>query len=135
MGSRQGDYFISFNKSGFMISSGFCAKENVKNFSKAILYFDEEKKAVGIQFTNESSAEDAFALIHGNKGTTASISVRSFVRANNIDNPKYFGRKIPKKITLEEVGDIFVIDLIAPGDSADKSDQNTVEQSSGAVVG
>lgn len=93
----QGDYFISFSKSDFMISSVFYSKENIKNFSRVVLYFDEEKKAVGFEFTNESNTEGAFVLIHGNKGTTGSISARSFVKANNLDNPEYFGRKIPKK--------------------------------------
>lgn len=133
MGSRKGDYFISFNKSGFLISSDFCSKENVKNFSRVFLYFDEEKKAVGFQLTNENNTEGAFALIHGNNGTTGSISARSFIKANNLDNSKFFGRKLPKKIIHEGVGDIFVIDLIAPDDSTDKSDQNTVEQLPEAV--
>lgn len=130
MGSRKGDYFISYSKSGFMISSVFYSKENIKNFSRVILYFDEEKKAVGFEFTNENNTEGAFALIHGNNETTGSISARSFVKANNLDNPKYFGRKIPKKIAYEGVGDIFVIDLI---DSTDNSDQNTKEQLPEAV--
>lgn len=112
MGSRKGDYFISFNKSGFVISSDFCSKENVKNFSKVALYFDEEKKAVGFEFTNASNTEGAFALIHGNNGTTGSISAISFIKANNLDSPEYFGRKIPKKIAYEGIGDVFIIDLI-----------------------
>jgi hypothetical protein len=117
IGSRVGNYFISFNKSGFMISSGFYAKENIKDSSRVVLYFDPEKKAVGFEFTNDNSAEGSFTLVHGNKGTTGSISVRSFVIAHNLNQAEYFGRKIPKKID-HQGSKIFVIDLV------DKEKQN-----------
>ena len=111
VGSRSGDYFISFNKSGFLISSGFYSREKVMGFSKVVLYFDEEKIAVGLQFVNDSNAEGSFKLIHGNNKTTGSVSVRSFVKKYNLNNPKYFGRKLPKKIDYQG-SEIFVIDLL-----------------------
>lgn len=126
VGSRRGSYFISFNKSGFMISSGFYMKEKIKDFSKVVLYFDSEKKAVGIQFTSDSNAEGSFTLIHGNKGTTGSISVRSFVVTHNLNKTEYYGRKIPKKIDYQGSG-IFVIDLIGrerQNEIIDESPQN-----------
>lgn len=114
VGSRSGSYFISFNKSGFLISSGFYSKENIKNFSKTVLFFDDEKKAVGMQFTNEDNAEGAFALTHGNNRTTASISARSFVKTYNLTNPDYFGRRIPKKINYEGAGELYIVELKTP---------------------
>lgn len=111
VGSRSGDYFISFNKSGFLISSGFYSQEKVIEFSKVVLYFDEEKVAVGLQFVNDNNAEGGFKLIHGNNKTTGSVSARSFVKTHNLNNPKYFGRKVPKKIDYQG-SEIFVIDLI-----------------------
>lgn len=122
VGSRVGNYFISFNKSGFMVSSGFYLKEKISSFSKAVLYFDEQKKSVGIQFSMDSEAEGAFALTHGNKGTTGSIGARSFIFANNLNKIEYYGRKIPKKIDYQG-NQIFVIDL------AEKEGQNkNIEQ-------
>lgn len=111
IGTRSGDYFISFNKSGFMISSGFYSRENIKNFSKVVLYFDEEKLAVAMQFTNEDNAEGAFKLIHGNNKTTGSVTAVSFVKKYNLNNPSYFGRKVPQKINYEGAGELYVIEL------------------------
>lgn len=128
VGSRSGDYFISFNKSGFMISAGFCSQENVKNFSKIVLYYDESKEAVGFQLTNEDNAEGAFKLVHGNNGTTASVSARSFVKANNLIDSKYFGRRTPKKITYDGIGEVFIVDLIKPVDVVNEVEQNIAEQ-------
>lgn len=123
VGSRVGSYFISFNKSGFMISSGFYMKEKIKDFSKIVLYFDSEKKAVGIEFTNNSNAEGSFTLIHGNKGTTGTISARSFVFTHNLNIPEYFGRKVPKKIDFQG-SEIFVIDLLRPEDQGKDSNES-----------
>lgn len=123
IGSRVGSYFISFNKSGFMISSGFYLKEKIRAFSKVVLYFDSEKKAVGIEFTNDSDAEGSFALIHGNKRTTGSISARSFVVTYDLNKPEYFGRKYPKKIDYQG-SNIFVIDLLEKEEQGRNDNKN-----------
>ena len=111
LGSRSGDYFISFNKSGFLLSAGFYSKEGIKNFSKVILYFDEIKKALGLKFTTEDNAEGAFKLVHANNGTTGSFSAVSFVKKFKLTSLESYGRKTPKKIQYEGVGELFVIDL------------------------
>lgn len=112
MGSRTGDSFISLNKSGFTISAGFCTQIGIKDYSKCILYFDNTKKAVAFQFVNANNAKGAFKIVRTNNETSASISPRSFIKTNHIDNPKYFGRKTPKRINYKGVGEIFVIDLL-----------------------
>lgn len=127
IGSRLSHYFISYNQSGFVISSGFYLREGIKAYTKAVLFFDEEKKAVGIKFTSQDDAEGAFQLIHSNKGTTGSISSRSFIIANNLNDLKYYGRKTPKKINYEGEGDIFVIDLLE-----EKQEKTAPSASSGA---
>lgn len=123
VGSRSGDYFISFNKSGLLISSGFYSQEKIIGFSKVVLYFDEKKVAVGLQFVRDNNAEGGFKLIHGNNKTTGSVSARSFVKTNNLNNPKYFGRKVPKKIDYQG-SEIFVIDLV--GDRQDGKPASTI---------
>lgn len=112
MGTRSGDYFISFNKSGFQTSADFYAKEKIKNHKKVILYFDKSKKAVGFQFTNDDKTEGAFTLVHGNKQSAASFTVNSFIKANNLTDPKYYGRRKPIKIKLKGIGEVFVIELV-----------------------
>ena len=111
VGARTGDYFISFVKSGFMLSSGFYQREGIKNYSRVFLYFDASKKAVGMQFVKEKDAKGTFAIIHSKNQATGSVSARSFVMVNKINKSEYFGRRTPKKI-IQDGNEIFVIDLI-----------------------
>lgn len=92
---------------------------------KVVLYFDPEKKAVGIEFTKDSTVEDAFALIHGNNGRTGSISARSYIKAYDLNKPEYFGRKVPKKIDYQG-SEIFVIDLVR-GKEQDKNNNENAQ--------
>ncbi len=112
-GSRLGNYSISLssaNSFGFL--SGFYTKENVKKYKKVILFFDNEKKAVGFKFTNDPNVEGAFTIIHGGKRTTGSVTARSFIFSNDLNEKKYFGKKTPKKIQDSEFGEVFIIDLL-----------------------
>lgn len=131
VGSRIGDYYIGFTRSGFFLSSEFCTRESMKNYRNVILYFDEENKAVGLQFSNDDNAEGRFKMIHPISQGTAMISPRSFIKSNKLEDPKYFGRKVPKKITQEGIGEIFVIDLLETNTQAENS--NTAEKLPEAV--
>ncbi len=111
VGSRVGNYFISFNKSGLILSSGFYLREGIKNFSRVVLYFDKNKKAIAIQFSKDNNVEGGFTLVHSNNRTTGSVSARSFILTHGLNDPKYFGRFVPQKINYEEAGELFVIDL------------------------
>lgn len=111
VGSRLGNYFISLNKSGFIISSGLYVKEGIKNFLKVVLYFDNSRKAIGMEFTTNIN-DEGFTIIHNNSKTSGSVSARSFIIANSLNDPKYYGRCKPKKINYQGKN-IFVIDLIS----------------------
>lgn len=123
IGSRVGNYFISFNKSGFIISSGFYSKERIKDFSRVVFFFDSEKKSVGILFVKDNSEQGSFTLVHGNNGTTGSISARSFIFTYDLNKPEYFGRKVPKKINYQG-NEIFVIDLIDREKQSQSANEN-----------
>lgn len=112
-GSRRGNYSISLSPSfSFGFLSGFYRKEGIKNYKKVILFYDKDSKAVAFQFTNDLESEGAFTVIHGKKQSTGSVTARSFVFENDLNKKEYFGRRIPKKITDNEFGELFVIHLL-----------------------
>lgn len=113
VGSKLSNRSISFNGKSFSFgfNSGFYTREKIDMYKKVILFFDKEKKAIAFHFTNDENAQGVFTVIHGNNKTTGSVTAKSFVINNKLDNPKYFGRKEPKKIKDEEIGELFVIEL------------------------
>ncbi|HEY4694530.1 MAG TPA: hypothetical protein VIH52_01035 [Candidatus Nanoarchaeia archaeon] len=113
IGSKLGNYSISLTGShSFGFSSGFYNREGISRYNKVVLFYDKSRKAVGFQFTNDKDAEGAFTIIHGNKRTTGSVTVRSFLISNEINKEEYVGRKTPTKVKDGEFGEIFVIDLL-----------------------
>lgn len=87
----------------------FYQDNGIKNFKYAVLFWDEENKAVGIYFTNEEE-KGGFKIIHNPK-YGAQIVIRSFLRENNINPEVYRGRYEWEKYNLEGVGEVFVIKL------------------------
>lgn len=113
-GSKLGNYSISFNGKSFTFgfSSGFYYKNEIAKYKKVVMFYDDEKKAVAFQFTNEDKAEGAFTIVHGNNKTTGSVTAKSFILENKIDDPKYYGRKTPIEISDDSVGQLVVIQLL-----------------------
>ena len=114
VGSRPGNYSISFNSSGFFgINSGFYLKENIRNFKRVSFLFDKQQKAIALKFHEDKNAPNSFAIAHSEKQSTASVTARSFVVSNLLDKVKYNGQKTPKKIVDEKFGVLYVIELDA----------------------
>lgn len=113
-GSKKGSYQISLNKSLFFgLLSGFYSKEGIKDFKKAILFYDKSRKAIAIIFTNDKNAEGAFSVTHNkNNNNSGSIAARSFFIKNEIAQDQFFGRKIPRKERDDKLGMLYVIDLV-----------------------
>ena len=110
-GAKLGNYTISVNNSySFGISSGFYAKEGIRNFKRAILFYDKKMKAVAFKFTNDEGIKGTFAVTHVKN--SASISARSFFISNEILKKEYIGKKDPKKIDDDNHGKLYVIDLL-----------------------
>lgn len=110
-GSKLGNYVISVNASFSLgLLAGFYSKEDIKKYKKAVLFFDKSRKAVAINFTNDENAEGAFAVTHG--ANNGSISARSFFLANEIKQDQFLGKKIPKKEKDDNLGTLYIIDLI-----------------------
>lgn len=112
IGSRISNYSISYGPSRtFFFSSGFCSRENIKKFSRVVLFYDKNKHAVAFQFLTENPS-GAFALIKPSGQNTAAVSAHSFIVANELNKKEYYGRKTPIKIKDDKFGDMFVIELL-----------------------
>lgn len=111
-GSKLGNYTITVSKGGtFGFNAGFYDKEGIAKYKKVVLYYDAKKRAVAFQFTRDTNAEGSFTLIHSNAGSTGSVTAHSFFINNGLDKMNISGRKTPKKISDQEVGTLYVIDL------------------------
>ena len=54
------------------------------SYKYAVLYYDEDSKRVGIELTNEKSAEGAIKLV-SRKNAGSSFSARAFLKTYRID--------------------------------------------------
>lgn len=105
----RGDTKIGLNKSGLMrLSSGFCRVTNVKDFKYAVLFYDKQNNAIAFKPTN--NLKDAVFSITKDR-TGATISMKSFIIANNIDLGNRSKRYEWKKEVLSAFGEIYIIDL------------------------
>ena len=89
----------------------FYRNNNIKQFKYVVLYYDQDKKAIGIRFTNNEEDGNKFSIIHSKKGFGGSAVIRSFFRTYNINLKKYYGKYEWKKRAPEGIGELFVIDL------------------------
>jgi len=91
----------------------FYADNLIKDFNYAVLFYDSENNAIGIQFTNDENEKNRFSIMKSDK-YGGSIVARSFFKINNIDTQKYHARYNWKKIDQGGVGQLFVIELDNP---------------------
>lgn len=85
-------------------------KENkIESYKYVILYFDEEKKAIGIQFSNDDNEPHKFTIIKSN-GYGGSVVVTSFFKKHGID-PKIHKGKHDWTRVATPFGELFVFEL------------------------
>ena len=105
----RGDTKIGFQKSGLIrLSSGFCRVTDVKKFKYVLIYFDNNNKAIALKFT-DNREDGRLKVTHD--GTGATISATSFLKANNLFLRNTFKRYDWKKITLPDIGEVYIIEL------------------------
>ena len=97
------------NSIGF--PSFFYTKNKINSFKYVVLYWDKKNKAIGIYFNNNEQEKNKFTIIHSKSGYGGSVVSRSFFKSYNLNPKKYYGRYQWKKIKLENVGTVFVIEL------------------------
>jgi len=106
------DNRISINKSSeITLPSTFCYENKIYSYMFAVLFWDNEKKAVGLHFTNKKDEKGIYKVKRSSKGGGARISAKSFIAKNKIDLSVYSGRYLWKKIDEPTIGQLFVFEL------------------------
>lgn len=115
--SRSSDDSISITRSYSLgLSSSFCENNDVNKFKYAVLYYDKDRKSIGIRFTKSESEPSKFTISRKDTGFGQSIIARSFFKKNQVDVNKYNRKYSVKKVSLrkagiDEPGSLFVVDL------------------------
>lgn len=90
----------------------FYKDNNIGNFKYVVLFYDQEKKAIAIQFTNDLVEKNKFAIIKSAQGYGGAVVARSFFKSLGLEAKKYAGRYDWEKTNIEGIGEVFVIKLI-----------------------
>lgn len=108
-GFPRGSMKISINRPGVLrLSSAFCRLTNITKYEYAELFYNESTNAIGFHPTHELQ-EGASKITKDKKA--AAISISLFLRANNLDVKKYFGKYDYSKQILADIGDLYIIEL------------------------
>lgn len=70
----------------------FYENQNIRQFKYVTLFFDQNKKAIGIHFHNDDTKPNKFKISKDKQGRGAAISITSFLKTQQIDPLKYYGR-------------------------------------------
>lgn len=112
VGAKFGKYTISLGAhGGFGFNSGFYKRENIKQYSYVVLSYDANKNAVAFNFTNDSTPKGAWKITHTHNKHSASVVVRSFFAAHDINPEKYTGKYTPNEYIDPKIGKLFYIIL------------------------
>ncbi|HPJ16754.1 MAG TPA: hypothetical protein PK639_00810 [Candidatus Woesebacteria bacterium] len=113
--NKKYDERITITKSfNFGFPARFFSENNLSSFKYVVLYFDNESKEIGFQFTSDEQEKYKYTLFGQGKtkeGYGGSIIASSFFRNYNIDPKIYHGKYTPEKRLVEGIGDLFVIKL------------------------
>jgi hypothetical protein len=88
----------------------FYNENNIDNHKYIVLYFDEEKKAIGIQFSNDDNEPHKFTIIKSKDGYGGSVVATSFFKKHGIDPKAHKGKYDWKKVETP-FGELFVFEL------------------------
>jgi hypothetical protein len=102
---------VSVTKTGRIgLSRWFITTHGIKNGARAYMYWDKEKKAIAVGFTNENDPS-AYPVIF-TRQYGAFINASRFFRANQV-NPAEYARRYPyqrlpaKVVGLQRDSDVF----------------------------
>lgn len=106
------DNKISINKSGeITFPSIFCYENKIFGYEYAGLFWDSEKKAVGIRFTNKKEERGVYKLKRSSKGGGARIVAKAFLKDSGIDLSIHSGRFLWEKYEDPKYGFLYVFEL------------------------
>jgi hypothetical protein len=96
--------------------TAFYKDNNVGDYKYAVLFYDPERKAVALRFTNDDSETGKFTIMRNSRDYGGGVVATSFFKANRIDTGKYAGRYEFEKLNMSDVGlegdgSLFVFEL------------------------
>jgi hypothetical protein len=92
LNQRFDDSITITTSNSFGLSNKFYQDHVQNKFKYAVLYYDPDRLAVGISFTNNEEEKHKFTIVGGKKSSGGQISARSFFNAKNLDAKKYHGK-------------------------------------------
>jgi len=95
----------------FNFPSKFYNDNGLSSYKYVVIYYDLSAEAIGLQFTNNEEEKYKLTIQKSDRGYGGFISATSFFKTNNIDIKTYKGRYSWKKETVENIGELFIIDL------------------------
>jgi len=98
--SREEDRITITRSNSIGLPRKFYNDNNIKDYGFAILFWDEQKKAIGVQFTNDKGEKSKFSILRNKAGYGGGIIARSFFKSNKIDPNIYHGRYVWKKVNI-----------------------------------
>jgi|GEM_PF-770646 len=94
----------------FGFPTKFFKDQSIENYKYVVIFYDPDKKAVGLHFTNSEEEKHKFTIIKS-KGYGGSVIATSFFKTYNIDPKKYHGKYEWEKKEMPPTGTLFVIIL------------------------
>ena len=107
---------MSITKTGHIgLPTQFYKNNKIANYKFAVIYYDKDKRTVGVKFTKEREI-GALLISKNHDGYGGYVSAKNFFAFNQIDAKKYAQRYEYEKIPLHQVGldgtdSLFVIRL------------------------
>ena len=94
----------------------FYNDNKVSDYKFAVLFYDKERNAIGIHFTNNADEPGRIAITKSKQEYGGHIPATSFFKANRINSKKYAGRYEYKRLGSGESGvsdadALFVLEL------------------------
>ena len=114
---RRIEYRITITKGGHIgFPSGFYHDNKINRFSYATLFYDQDKKAIGISFSYAKEEGSISISTHSNEKYGGYISATSFFKGSGLSPEQHRGRYEYKKIGMQEAGlggtgKLFIISL------------------------
>lgn len=95
----------------FGFPTKFFKDQNLSEYKYAVIYYDLNNKAVGINFNSNDEEKHKFSILKSKKGYGGSIVATSFFKTYNIDPKIYHGKYNWEKKEQEGIGTIYIIIL------------------------
>lgn len=114
---------ITITKSGGIgFPKKFSQDHGIKTFGYVLLFYDPNKLAIGVAFTNNDE-KGKLKISHSKDSYGSNVNARTFFFVNNIDFKTYSGKYIWKKDIFQDK-ELFVITLVQSVEPSVKTPEN-----------